>query len=384
MTKYGRLGTGVGFPCTSPTEQILVRRREERKPLRITALIHCHGRFQTVLIDNFSAGGLQLRGCFGVGGRDEIAVELLSGHRLTAKVVWSVGSRVGVCFPEPLSPAHPALVVLREGIHRTDDATAGDAADVRHKMEAQMELGLLRDEFLLHYQPQIRVADRRVHGVEALVRWSRPNQVLMRAHEFIPIAETTGFIVPLGDWILRTACRQMQRWIASGAALRTVAVKLSMRQLYQADLHERIRAILSETGLGPTCLELEITENSLMRLTGPAASQLAALKALGIRLSIDGYESGYSSLRRLKHLSFDKLKVGNSFVHDIARGEEGKQITASAIGLAKSLNLEVLAKGVQTEPQFEFLRTQSCDGAQGCLFGPPAPPNELQTSLHYQ
>jgi EAL domain-containing protein (putative c-di-GMP-specific phosphodiesterase class I) len=384
MTKYGRPGTGVGLPRTSLTEQLSVRRREERKPLRIAALIHCHGRFQTVSIDDFSAGGLQLRGCFGVGGRDEIAVELLSGHRLPARVVWSVGSRVGVCFPQPLSPEHPALMALKEGMQRTRDAAAGDAPNLPLEMEAQMELGLQHGEFLLHYQPQIRVADRRVLGVEALVRWLRPNEVLMLPHEFIPLAEKTGLIIPLGDWVLRTACRQMQKWIACGAALQTVAVNLSMRQLYQADLHERIRVILRETGLGPTCLELEIAENSLMGLTGSAASKLAALKTLGVRLSLDDYGSGYSSLRHLKHLPIDKLKVDKSFVRDIARGGPGMQIAAAAIGLAKSLKLEVLAEGVETETQFEFLRSQSCDSAQGYLFGAPVPPTELQTSPHFQ
>jgi EAL domain-containing protein (putative c-di-GMP-specific phosphodiesterase class I) len=386
MTKHppGRLVIGEGPACAPHPEQLSIRRCDERVPVRMAALIHCHRRFQTVLIDNFSAGGMQLQGCFGVGGGDEIVVELLSGHRLPASVAWSVGSRVGVRFLQPLLPEHPAFVALQQAAQRMRGATTSGAANPRLEMEAHMRRALEHNEFLLHYQPQICVADRRVKGVEALVRWLRPNEVLMPPDQFIPLAEKTGLIAPLGERLLRTACAQMQKWIASGIALQTVAVNLSPRQFYQVDLHKRIREILSETGLRPQCLELEITEGALMDHTGPAASQLAALKSLGVRLAIDDFGTGHSSLAYLKHFTFDKLKLDKSFVRDVTRDGVSVAITKAIIGLAKSLKVEVLAEGVETELQFEFLRTQSCDSAQGYLFGQPVPSTELQALISPQ
>jgi EAL domain-containing protein (putative c-di-GMP-specific phosphodiesterase class I) len=159
-----------------------------------------------------------------------------------------------------------------------------------------------------------------------------------------------------------------------------VAVNLSPRQFHQPDLYERIKEILSETGLAPHRLELEITEGALMDHSGMAASKLAALKGLGVRLSIDDFGTGYSSLAYLKHFSIDKLKVDQSFVRDITHDGAGMEITTAIIGLAKCLKLEVLAEGVETETQLDFLRTQSCDSAQGFLFGRPVPSHELQAS----
>jgi diguanylate cyclase (GGDEF)-like protein/PAS domain S-box-containing protein len=315
--------------------------------------------------------------------RDPFVVS--GGHRVY------VGASIGISlFPDDSQVGNQLIQYADAAFYQAKDAGRGTyryytaaltlAANARLEMEAHMQRALERNEFLLHYQPLVCVADHRVKGVEALVRWLTPNRVLMPPGQFIPLAEETGLIVPLGDWVLRAACTQMQKWVASGTAIQTVAVNLSPRQFHQADLYERIREILAETGLAPQRLELEITEGALMDHTGRTLSKLAALKALGVKLSIDDFGTGYSSLAYLKHFSIDKLKVDQSFVRDITLDGAGMEITTAIIGLAKSLKVEVLAEGVETETQLDFLRTQRCDSAQGYLFGRPVPSHELQTS----
>ena len=308
---------------------------------------------------------------------------LSGGHKVC------VGASIGISlFPEDsedgkqlLRYADAALYQAKEGgggAYRFYTSALMFAAKARLELEAHLRRALTHNEFLLYYQPQISVADGRVKGAEALVRWVTPAKVVMPAGEFIPLAEETGLIFPLGDWVLRSACTQMQKWVASGTALQTVAVNLSPRQFRQPDLYERVRAILSDTGLPPQRLELEITEAALMDYTEPAVAKLAALKALGVRLSIDDFGIGYSSFSCLKYFAVDKLKMDKSFVRDITLDGAGMKVATAIIGLAKSLNLEAVAEGVETETQLEFLRSHGCDRAQGYLFGRPVPSNELR------
>ncbi len=254
-------------------------------------------------------------------------------------------------------------------------------AQERLALEAQLRRALERDEFVLHYQPQVDVADNRLIGVEALVRWQRPEDGLIPPAQFIPLAEETGLIVELGEWVLRHACSQMRAWLDQGLPPFTLAVNLSSRQFQQGDLAARVRAVLEQTGLPAHLLELEITESAIMEQGNQAVVGLDALKALGVRLAIDDFGTGYSSLAYLKRFAVDTLKIDRSFVRDIPDDQNDMQIAASIIGMAHNLHLQVLAEGVETEAQLGFLQIHGCNTYQGYLFSRPLPAEELQALL---
>ena len=244
-------------------------------------------------------------------------------------------------------------------------------------MESALRRGLERGEFMLHYQPLVAMADCRIVGVEALARWSPPGGEMIPAARFIPVAEETGLIIPLGEWVLREACAQMKAWLEGGLTLDTMAVNLSPHQFGRPNIHETIGDILAEIGLPARFLELEITEGSLMESGSDVERKLNALKALGVRLAIDDFGTGYSSLAYLKRFPVDKLKVDQSFVRDIPDSRAGMEITAAVVGLGRALNLEVLAEGVETEIQLAHLRRLGCDTAQGYLLARPMPAAEI-------
>jgi diguanylate cyclase (GGDEF)-like protein/PAS domain S-box-containing protein len=255
------------------------------------------------------------------------------------------------------------------------------AAHERLDLEGQLRRALVRGEFLLHYQPLVSTQERRMVGVEALVRWQPPGKALVPPMRFIPLAEETGLILLLGEWVLRTACAQAKAWLDAGKPPLLMAVNLSARQFQQPDLIDRIRAALQDTGLPSTCLELEITESTLMEQGQQAASTLAALKELGVRLAIDDFGTGYSSLAYLKRFPIDKLKIDQSFVRDIPHDPNDMEIAAAIISLARNLRLEALAEGVETEEQLTFLQKRGCDTCQGYLFSRPLPASELEVWL---
>jgi EAL domain-containing protein (putative c-di-GMP-specific phosphodiesterase class I) len=241
-----------------------------------------------------------------------------------------------------------------------------------------MRRALERGEFVLHYQPLISLDDGRVTGIEALVRWLTPEQELVPPTQFIALAEETGLIIPLGEWILNAACTQMKAWRDSGIDLGILAVNLSPRQFRQTNLCNQLATILAETGLPAGCLELEITEGTLMTEGRDAETKLAAIKALGIRLAIDDFGTGYSSLAYLRRFPIDKLKVDRGFICDIPGDQAAKEIASAVIALGRTLNLEVLAEGVETEAQLVFLERQRCDTAQGFLFSRPLSATALE------
>ena len=251
------------------------------------------------------------------------------------------------------------------------------AANARVEMESALRRGLQRGEFLLHYQPLVAMSDCRIVGVEALVRWKPPGGEMIPAASFISVAEETGLIIPLGEWVLYAACAQMKRWLDDGMTLDTMAVNLSPHQFARPNIHETIGGILAETGLPACYLELEITEGSLMESGSDVERKLNALKALGVRLAIDDFGTGYSSLAYLKRFPVDKLKVDQSFVRDIPDNRTGMEITAAVVGLGRALNLEVLAEGVETEIQLAHLRQLGCDTAQGYLLARPMPASDI-------
>ncbi len=259
--------------------------------------------------------------------------------------------------------------------------------DMNPDLLAQMRItsalpGALRnDEFLLHYQPQIDIASGRVVGVEALVRWQHPAEGLMSPGRFIPLAERSGYIVQLGEWILREACRQASVWRAQHADAPIVAVNFSALQFSRSNVVDSVTSALAESGLPAGYLEVELTESLLLQDLDATMNTLHALKALGVKLSIDDFGTGYSSLAYLKQLAVDKLKIDQSFVRDMLGGADGASIVKAMIQLGHALELEVIAEGVETQAQFDSLRSAGCDQAQGYLFGRPVAAAALDTLL---
>lgn len=255
------------------------------------------------------------------------------------------------------------------------------AANERLELETRLRHALEQEQFLLHYQPLVRVTDGRVIGVEALVRWQPPGEPLIPPDRFIPAAEESGLIVSLGDWVLRTACAQARSWLDAGHSPGILAVNLTVQELRRPGIAARIEAILQQTGLPPDRLELEITETGLMQQGEQAEGILNALKALGVRLAIDDFGTGYSSLAYLKRFSIDKLKIDRSFIRDIPADHNDKELTATIVAMGHNLGLMVLAEGVETKEQLAFLGEQGCDYFQGYLFSRPLPAAELEQLL---
>ncbi|MEP6490410.1 EAL domain-containing response regulator [Microcoleus vaginatus GB2-A3] len=229
---------------------------------------------------------------------------------------------------------------------------------------------LEREEFQVYYQPQVNVQTGKIISAEALVRWLHPEKGLISPAEFIPAAEETGFIVPLGEWVLQTACRQMQVWQNAGFPLR-IAVNLSARQFRQPELSSRVAQILAETGLEANSLELELTESLMVEDAESAIATLQHLKNLGVCISLDDFGTGYSSLSYLTQYPFDTLKIDRCFISKITDGCTNAAIVKAIIEMAHSLCLEVIAEGVETEAEKDFLWRYKCDMMQGYLFSPP-------------
>jgi diguanylate cyclase (GGDEF)-like protein len=247
----------------------------------------------------------------------------------------------------------------------------------RLSLENALRRALERREFLLHYQQKIDLRSGAIIGAEALVRWSHPEWALVRPARFIPLAEETGLIVPLGEWVLREACRQARAWLDQGLRPGVVSVNLSARQFRQEGLVHTVSRILEETRLDPSQLEMELTESMVMHNVEAAIATLQGLKSLGVALSMDDFGTGYSSLSYLKQLPVDTLKIDRSFVRDIGAGEDPDEgvIAQAIISLGHSLRLKVIAEGVETDAQVRFLKRHGCDEVQGFLYGEPVAPD---------
>lgn len=241
----------------------------------------------------------------------------------------------------------------------------------RMLLENDLRKALENGEFILHYQPRIHCADGSVSGMEALIRWRHPKLGLVSPATFIPLAEETGLIVPIGEWVLRTACSQTKAWHDAGMPPLRVAVNISARQFKHADLILTIENVLHETGLNPRYLEVELTESLAMEDVQQTIITLNALNAMGISIAIDDFGTGYSSLAYLKRFPVDFLKIDQSFVRDIVDNDDSAAIAKAIIALAHNLNLEVVGEGVETSDQFDFLRQHDCEEVQGYLFSRP-------------
>ena len=251
----------------------------------------------------------------------------------------------------------------------------------RLALENMLRKALSHRELVLHYQPVADMRTKGVVGVEALIRWRHPEMGLVSPAHFIPVAETSGLIIPIGDWVLRTACRQTKLWQKRIDPDLTVAVNLSARQFQQPNLTEEIAEVLEETGLDAKYLELEITESNAMQNAENTIYTLRELKALGVRIAMDDFGTGYSSLSYLKRFPIDTLKLDQSFVREITTDASDAAIATAVIAMAHSLDLRVIGEGVETEEQFAFLQRQKCDYIQGYLFSPPQPAEALEAYL---
>lgn len=253
----------------------------------------------------------------------------------------------------------------------------------RLRLEGDLRLALEHQQFELHYQPQVNLHTGRINGMEALVRWQHPTFGMVAPGRFIGLAEETGLIVPLGAWVMRTACRQAKAWLDAGLGELRVAVNLSARQFGQKDLVKSIANILQECGLPPHCLEIELTESMIMTDVEHAIGVLRDLAKLGVQISVDDFGTGYSSLSYLKRLPIDVLKIDQSFVRDISVDPDDAAIVATIISLAHSLRLQVIAEGVETAEQLEFLRRHGCDAMQGYYFSRPVPAGQFEEMLKH-
>jgi len=243
--------------------------------------------------------------------------------------------------------------------------------------ENSLREAVQRKEFVIYYQPQYALDTGHLIGAEALIRWQHPSLGLVSPDTFIPIAERTGLIVPIGEWVLRSACEQVKSWRDSGRLLGRISVNLSGMQIRNAGIVNTVAQVLAETGLGAQVLELEITESSIMSQQEQTIKTLDQLRALGITLAIDDFGTGYSSLSHLKQLPVDRLKIDKSFIQDIPSDADDRAIAKAVIALGKSLDLTIIAEGVETSAQERFLLIEGCDEMQGYLFSKPLPADEF-------
>ena len=251
-----------------------------------------------------------------------------------------------------------------------------ERAEIEHALHQALALG----ELELHYQPKVDLTSGKIYGMEALLRWRRDGIGLVPPDRFIPLAEETGMIVPIGEWVLRTACAQLGVWHAYGFTHLTIAVNVSARQFRQVDMPQLVREVLADSGVPAHCLEL--TESVLMQNRDLVVKALEQLKDIGVTLSLDDFGTGYSSLSYLKQFPIDVVKIDQSFIRDVTDSVDGASLTRSIIAMAKSLHMTTVAEGVETEGQLGFLNTNRCDAMQGYYFSRPLPGAEMDLMLH--
>jgi EAL domain-containing protein (putative c-di-GMP-specific phosphodiesterase class I) len=257
------------------------------------------------------------------------------------------------------------------------DSGSQDSLSLLGELRQALEQGQLR----LYFQPKVNLLTGEVIGAEALVRWQHPDGTLRMPDAFIPVAEESRLIVPLGEWVLKTACARLREWHLAGFPQLRMCVNLSARQFQQPNIATVIRSAIDEAGLPPACLELEITESIAMQNVEWTAEVLRALRHTGVHIAIDDFGTGQSSLSYLKHFPLSTLKIDRTFVRDIAVDPEDEAIVNAVIALAHVLGLRVIAEGVETEQQLSFLRRAGCEEYQGYLFSRPLPPDQLTALL---
>jgi len=311
---------------------------------------------------------------------------MLSGNRV------SVSSSIGIAiYPEDgedidtlLKNADAAMYEVksqgRNAICFYDDALRKQSYH-RVQLESELHEAMEKDQLVLFYQPKVDAVTCEVLAFEALIRWIHPERGMIPPMDFIPVAEESGLIIPMGKWVIEAACRQHQAWRKAGYPAVSISVNLSAHQFADKGLLDAIREILKATDMSAQYLEFEITETVLMRDADTALAILNAMKEMGLKVSIDDFGTGYSSISYLKHFPADVLKIDRAFVKDLPDDEQDATITNAIILLAKALNLGIVAEGVETKAQLEWLRDKGCDQIQGYLFSPPVPADKAETML---
>jgi diguanylate cyclase (GGDEF)-like protein len=247
----------------------------------------------------------------------------------------------------------------------------------RQSLESELRHALDRREFMLHYQPKMDLETQAITGAEALIRWRPPGRGLVHPEKFIPIAERCGYIIPIGKWVLREACRQTQRWLDADLAPMPVAINISAVELRSKDFVQGVQAVLHETGLDPRYLEFELTETAIMQNPQSTIAVLHALKDMGVQLTLDDFGTGFSSLSYLRGFPIDALKIDKSFVRGLCTNAGDANIVSAVINMGKSFGLRVIAEGVETQEQFLRLQAQHCAEGQGYYFQKPVGPDEF-------
>ena len=267
------------------------------------------------------------------------------------------------------------------GSHAFFDASMNEGMLQRYTIESKLRGALERGELSLHYQPQIDIMTGTVSGMEALLRWTSDELGVVPPKDFIPVAEETGLIIPIGEWVLRTACTQARKWHDEGLAVKRIAVNIAAQQFAMPSFVALVQGILEETGLEPKMLDLEITESMVLNDEGRAEQLLAGLHAIGVTVAIDDFGTGYSNFQRLQSLAIDRLKIDRSFVRDLGDNSDDSAIAAAIIAMAKSLSVGVVAEGVESFAQLRFLQEHHCAQAQGFLLSRPLPASEARQLL---
>ncbi|MHB1358962.1 MAG: bifunctional diguanylate cyclase/phosphodiesterase [Rhodocyclaceae bacterium] len=308
---------------------------------------------------------------------------VIDGHELyiTPSIGIAICPEDGCDFESLIQHADAAMYLAKEhgrNNYQYFTAALNARAVERLSLESALRGALERRELSLHYQPQINLASGAIIGVEALLRWRHPVLGWVAPDRFIPVAEDSGLIVPIGAWVLQEACRQARAWQAAGLAPLLMAVNVSGVQFHQADLAETVRDILAEHGLAAASLEIEVTESVLMKSADSAVEILRKFREMGVRLAIDDFGTGYSSLSYLKRFPIDKLKIDRSFVSDITTDPDDAAIASAIIAMAHRLRLKVIAEGVETPGHLGFLLQEGCDEAQGYHYSKPLPPDDLE------
>ncbi len=314
------------------------------------------------------------------------ATRHVAGHDLS--VTASLGISI---YPNDSCNAVELIKHAETAMHTSKERGANDfsfytkdmnlRAQRQQNLESAIRQALERDEFVLHYQPKLDLRSGRIVGAEALIRWFQPRSGWVSPADFIPVAEDSGLIVPLTQWVLRQACEQAQAWRGMGLPPLCMSVNVSPIDFRQRDFVDNLAAILKQSGLPPARLELEITESVLMQNVDETVDILQKIKAMGVRLALDDFGTGYSSLSYLRRFPIDVLKIDQSFVRGLNVNSQDAQLISAIIGMGKSLELNIIAEGVETVEQLNFLKTQQCEEGQGFLFSKAVPPKDFAHML---